>query len=307
VREQRVSFFSEGTRVAGILRQPDDDNEPTPAIVQGPGWLGLADAKLYAKSHQALTSAGMTVLIFDYRGFGDSDGDRGSLSPGMQLQDLINAVSYVSTRDDIDATAIGAFGSGGTGGGNAVLLAAADDRVRAAVSQVPVADGEDWLRRMRTPEAWSQFLERLAGDRAVRVAGGDGARVHPREEIMVPTAERRATTVKRDVDGRIPTDVPLSAADEILRYRPIDVVGNIAPRGLMLIAVEDDDVTPTDHAIRLYEAAGSPKKLIMQRNTTHYAAYEQYGDRVIPQVVDWFDACLNRDGPPAGEEIEVME
>jgi fermentation-respiration switch protein FrsA (DUF1100 family) len=75
----------------------------------------------------------------------------------------------------------------------------------------------------------------------------------------------------------------------------------------MLIAVEDDDVTPTDHATRLYEAAGSPKKLIMQRNTTHYAAYEQYGDRVIPQVVDWFDAFLNGSGSPAGEEIEVME
>ena len=124
---------------------------------------------------------------------------------------------------------------------------------------------------------------------------------------MVPTAERRATTVKRDVDGRIPTSVPLAAADEILRYRPIDVVGNIAPRGLMLVAVEGDDVTPADHATRLFEAAGSPKKLIMQRNTTHYAAYEKYGDRVIPQIVEWFDVCLNGDGPAVGDIVEVIE
>ena len=306
MREERVSFFSEGTRIAGILRQPEGTSE-TPGIAQGPGWLGLADANLYVRYHQALTAAGFSVLTFDYRGFGDSEGDRGTLSPGMQLQDLINAVSYLSTRDDIDAEAIGAFGSGGTGGGNAVLLGAADQRVRAVVSQVPVADGEDWLRRMRTGEEWSQFLDRLSEDRATRVAGGDGARVHPREEIMVPTAERRATTVKRDVDGRIPTSVPLAAAEEILRYRPIDVVGNIAPRGLMLVSVEGDDVTPTDHATRLFEAAGSPKKLIMQRNTTHYAAYEKYGDRVIPQIVGWFDVCLNGDGPAVGEIVEVIE
>lgn len=307
MREQRVSFFSEGTRVAGILRRPDSQSGPAPGIVQGPGWLGLADAKLYVRYHKALTDAGMTVLIFDYRGFGDSGGDRGALSPGMQLQDLINAVSYLETDDAVDQSAIGVFGSGGTGGGNAVLLAAADSRVKCAVSQVPVADGGDWLRRMRTPEEWAAFQERLAADRARRVVAGEGARVHPREEIMIPTAERRATTVKRDVDGRIPTSVPLSAADEILRYRPVDVSGLISPRPLMLIAVAGDNVTPTDHATALYEAAGSPKKLIIQHNTTHYAAYEKYGDRVIPQIVEWFGACFRGDTPESDEVVEVSE
>ena len=307
MREQTVSFPSEGTRVAGILRQPDGSRRPTPGIVQGPGWLGLADAKLYVRYHRALTDAGFSVLIFDYRGFGDSDGDRGSLSPGMQLEDLTNAVTYLAGRDDIDAASIGAFGSGGTGGGNSVLLAAADQRVKTVVSQVPVADGEDWLRRMRSEDDWTSFLARLADDRAERERGGPGARVHPREEIMVPTAERRTTAVKKDVDGRIPTSVPLAAAEEIIRYRPVDVAGTISPRPLLLIAVEDDAVTPTDHAADLYEAAGAPKKLIMQRNTTHYAAYEQYGDRVVPQIVDWFDAGLRGDGPAMDEEIEVIE
>ncbi len=306
MREQRVSFFSEGTRVAGILRRPDVQAGPGPGIVQGPGWLGLADANLYVRYHEALTDAGMSVLIFDYRGFGDSAGDRGALSPGMQLQDLINAVSYVESDAAVDPHAIGVFGSGGTGGGNAVLLAAADSRVKCAVSQVPVADGADWLRRMRTADEWAAFQERLAADRAHRVATGEGERVHPREEIMIPTAERRATTVKRDVDGRIPTSVPLSAADEILRYRPVDVSGLISPRPLMVIAVEGDNVTPTDHATALYEAAGSPKKLIMQRNTTHYAAYDQYGDRVIPQIVGWFEACFRGD-TMSDEVIEVSE
>ena len=305
MKEQRVSFFSEGVRLAGILRRPDDQAGPAPVVVQGPGWLGLADANLYVRYHQAFTDAGMSVLIFDYRGFGDSEGDRGTLSPSMQLQDLINAVSYLTAADFVDPGAIGVFGSGGTGGGNAVLLAAADPRVKCAVSQVPVADGADWLRRMRTPNEWAAFQDRLAADRARRVAGGEGERVHPREEIMIPTAERRATTVKRDVDGRIPTSVPLAAADEILRYRPVDVAGLLSPRPFMVIAVAEDNVTPTDHATALYEAAGFPKKLIMQRNTTHYAAYEQYGDQVIPQIVEWFEACFRGEAPESDEVVEV--
>ena len=64
----------------------------------------------------------------------------------------------------------------------------------------------------------------------------------------------------------------------------------------MVIAGEDDPVTPTDHAVSLYERAGAPKKLILQRHTTHYAAYEQYGEEVVPAIVEWFQQHLNRSG-----------
>lgn len=289
MREDRVEFFSEGTKVVGILRQPDDDG-PHAGIVQGPGWLGLMDSKLYVPYHQAFTDAGFAVLIIDYRGFGDSEGERGRLSPQLQLEDLINAVTYLQTRADIDSDRIGVFSSGGTGGGNAVMLAAHDTRVRCAVSQVPVADGEDWLRRMRREYEWQAFLERLDEDRRKRVVTGHGEMVHPREEIMVPTPERRQTKVKTDVDDRVPSSVPLATAEAIMAYKPVDVAHKV--RNLLVVAVEGDAVTPTDHAVRLYEAASEPKKLILQRHTTHYAAYAQYQDVVIPEMVSWLSTNL---------------
>ena len=293
MQESTVTFYSEGAQIEGLLRVPDSGEGPFRGIVQGPGWLGLKDAKLYLPYHEALTSAGFVVLIFDYRGFGGSEGPTDILLPSMQLEDLINAVTYLASRDDIDSDNIGVFGSGGTGGGNAIVLAAADSRVGCAVSQVPVADGEDWLHRMRSEHEWLAFLERLAADRVLRATTGKGELVHPREEIMVPTPERKATNIKGDVDARIPTSVQLRSAEAILAYKPIDVVGDIAPRGLLIVGVEDDAVTPTDHAEALFEAAGGPKKLIMQRHTTHYAAYKQYGDEVIPQIVEWFDRHLS--------------
>lgn len=289
MREDRVEFYSEGARVAGIFRRPDGDG-PFAGIVQGPGWLGLKDAKLYLPYHEAFTAAGFAVLIFDYRGFGDSEGTRETLSPTMQLEDLINAVTYMQTREDVLPDSIGTFGSGGTGGGNAVLLAAADRRVRCAVSQVPVADGEDWLRRMRREHEWYEFLDRLSADRRRRVMTGEGEMVHPREEIMVSTPERKQAAVKKDVDDRIPTSVPLRAAEAIIAYKPIDEAPKV--RNLLVVGVEGDAVTPTDHAVALYEAAPEPKKLIMQRHSTHYAAYAQYGDAVIPAMVDWFATHL---------------
>lgn len=290
MRHHTVEFFSEGTPIAGLLRLPDSEGR-FPGIVQGPGWLGLKDAKLYHPYHEALTAAGFAVLIFDYRGFGDSGGERGTLSPRMQLEDLVNAVTYLGTRDDVDADRIGAFGSGGTGGGNAVLVSAHDRRVRCAVAQVPVADGEDWLKRMRREHEWYEFLARLEDDRRTRVLTGTGEMVHPREEIMVPTPERRTANVKADVDDRVPTRVPLAAAEEIIAYKPIEAAHRA--RNLMVIGVEDDAVTPTDHAVALYEAATGRKQLIMQRQTTHYGAYAQHGDAVIPEIVAWYRTHLS--------------
>lgn len=311
MRSHDVVFFSEGARISAIWRTPDEFNGPLRAVVQGPGWLGLKDAKLYVRYHEALTAAGFGVLSLDYRGFGDSEGDRSVVSPHRQLQDLVNAVTYLTTRDDVDAECIGSFGTGGTGGGNAALLAATDRRVRAAVSQFPVADGRDWLHRMRQEHEWVAYLADLEADRKRRVIEGAGRLVHPREEIMVPTPERRATKVKADVDTRVPTEVSLASVDEILDYQPA-----LAARGmetpLLVIGVEDDATTPTDHAVALYEAARGPRELIMQRHTSHYAAYDQYWEVVTPRIVSWFErhlvngSVVVRSGTGAAEEVEYI-
>jgi dipeptidyl aminopeptidase/acylaminoacyl peptidase len=311
MRVEHVSWYSDGARISGLWRTPDGPG-PYRAVVQGPGWMGLKDAKLYVRYHQALTDAGFGVLVFDYRGFGDSEGDGTRLSPARQLEDLHSAVSYLQARADVTADAIGVFGSGGTGGGNAVELAASDPRVQAAVCQLPVADGGDWLHRMRSEYEWLDFLAALDADRRDRTLnGGPGRLVNPREEIMVPTAERRATSVKADVDGRVPTKVSLASALDIIAYRPLDAAARLH-KPLLVIAVENDATTPTDHAVQIYDAARGPKELIMQRHTSHYAAYDKYWTVVTPRIVAWFDRYLGRRdvvvrGADGGESVICLE
>jgi dipeptidyl aminopeptidase/acylaminoacyl peptidase len=300
LREEQVSFFSAGERVSGLLRLPDDPRlAPYPAIVQGPGWLQLKEAKRNPPYHRAFTGAGFAVLVIDFRGFGQSEGDPTDLLPSRWLEDLTNAVSYLAMRADVDEHAIGTFGSGGTGGGNAVMLAAADPRIRCAVSQSPIADGADWLRRMRRGYEWYELLERLEEDRRRRVSTGRGSMVHPRKDIMVPTPEREARDARSGTQDTHIREVSLRSVDALLAYRPIDVVGRV--RRLMVVGVENDPVTPTDHAEALYDGALEPKRLVMQRRTTHYAAYERYAPHVIPLMVEWFASHLQA-GP-----IEIRE
>lgn len=299
MREERVEFFSEGVRLRGILRLPDGPaDRPLPGLVQGPGWLGLASANTYVPWHEGLTAAGYAILAFDYRGFGDSEGERGWIRPEWQLQDILNAVTYLETRPEVDAKRLGTYGVGGTGGGNAIMAAAVDERIRCVCAQSVVADGRDWLHRMRREYEWVEYLRRVEDDRRRWVLEGSGEQVNPREGLMVETPERREIGPKKDVDARMAPAFYLRSADYILRYRPIDVVHRLAPRAaLLLTSVVDDVVTPADHAQALYERAGAPKKLIHQTDTTHYRSYTRNYAVLMPQIVDWYDRYLKRHGP----------
>ena len=291
MRTELATYWSCGSRISALWRTPDAVTGPVPAIVQGPGWLGLKDAKDYVRYHEGLTAAGFGVLCIDYRGFGDSEGEPGIVDPARQVEDLRNALIYLTTRADVQAEAIGAYATGGTGGANVIVLAALEPRIRAVVSQVPIADGRDWLRRMRTEWEWIEFLAAVSSDRRERVLHGTGRLVQPREEIMVQSPERRATSFKKDVDGKVTEKVPLASADAVLNYRPVDFACRIiAP--VLVIAVEDDAVTPADHAMAIYDAVRGPKRLVIQRHAGHYEAYAKYADRVIPEIVSWFRQYL---------------
>jgi fermentation-respiration switch protein FrsA (DUF1100 family) len=303
LRQEVVSFFSEGCKLQGLLRLPDEGTGPFPGIVQGPGWLGLHDAKLYERYHKSFTDAGYAVLVFDYRGFGDSEGERGLIFPMRQAEDIRNAITFLQSRPEVDSKRIGLFGSGGTGGANPIYVAAVDQRVKCVVSNYAFASGKSWLRSMRREYEWLELLKRLEADRLNRVLHGTGEMVSPREELMVVTPERKQTTVKKDVDSRIPEKVPLRCAEAIIEFAPEDWVARISPRAILFISTEKDAVTPEDQTYLLYEKAGQPKKLILQKETSHYQAYTDYFDQVTPQIIDWYDRYLKYEKVESWEKV----
>ena len=283
VERETVTFYSHGTKVVGTLRLPDGAAGPVPAIVQGPGWLGLRDAKLYEPYHEALLAAGFAVLVFDYRGFGDSEGDATlPRSAWPRSRTTAPRPRYLEGRPEIDAARLGVFGSGGTGGGNAVMAAAPRPR-----------GSRRWSARSRSPTAATGSTGCAAS------TSGSSSSDSVREDRRARTHGRRRAMVAAARGDHGPDPRAADDDGQVRRRRPSPVAGRSwpAPRRssptarstsstgsrpgpLMLIAVEHDATTPEDHAYALYERAGGPKRLVVQTGTTHYAAYAQYRDVV---------------------------
>lgn len=273
VTVETIKFTSgPGLSLHGVIYLPDRAQRPTegaPAIVLCLGYrpvFGMFAPK-YARG---FAEAGYVVLTFEYRGFGESEGPRWRHIAQEQLEDIRNAITYVSTRTEVDADRIALWGDASYGGAHAVTAGAIDHRVRCVAATTPFADGEALLRDTRAPWEWQDFLARVAADRRARVLGG-GETVPP-EEIMnfEPASHARAAKHAEKHPELAALRYPLSeTADSIMGYKPVDYVSRLAPRPLLLIAAELDRTTPASQAEQLYEAAGAPKRLVILKGASH--------------------------------------
>src|ERR1700730_18957957 len=99
-----------------------------------------------------LEAWGYVALRFDFRGCGDSGGERGRVIPMEEVADARHALSYMASRPEVDPDRIALAGSS-LGAGGAVYAAAIDPRVAAVLLENAVADGERTIRGMHTPES----------------------------------------------------------------------------------------------------------------------------------------------------------
>src|SRR5882672_11296942 len=120
-----VAFASGGETCAAWLYRPQDGGERAPCVVMAHGFSATRGDTLPAYAER-FAAAGMAVLLFDYRHFGDSTGEpRQLLDIGRQQADYRAAIAFARTQGGIDAQRIALFGTSFSGG-HVVAVAAKD-------------------------------------------------------------------------------------------------------------------------------------------------------------------------------------
>jgi len=174
-------------------------------------------------------SLGFVTLIFNMRGAGLSDGD---FDIAGWSRDIGAAITFLSTEGSVNPSMLYLMGFSG-GAAAAIHRAAADTRVAGVIACASPAHFRD-----------------LPGK------GGFPACLTRWREIGIIR------------DPAFPRDME-SWTSGFLEVAPVAHIGRLAPRPLLLLHGDADEVVPVSHARDLYAAAREPKQLTIIPGGAH--------------------------------------
>ncbi|MET0427064.1 MAG: alpha/beta fold hydrolase, partial [Microvirga sp.] len=169
ISASNVEFAAGSDTIRGTLNLPAG-GAALPAVALGHGWGMVAGGDLedYARR---IAERGIACLTFDYRRLGKSSGEpRQEIDPAWQQEDYRTAITYLSSRPEVDAARIGIWGTSYSGG-HVLVVGATDARVKCVVSQVPTISGYVSGLRKVAPRHLDRLQRVFAEDRLARLAG----------------------------------------------------------------------------------------------------------------------------------------
>jgi dienelactone hydrolase len=244
---QRIPTAS-GDALAATLYPPEGVEEAARCVVMGAGGT-LTRRDGIPEYAERFAAAGVAALTFDYRHWGDSDGEpRRLASVPRQLEDWRAAVEFARGLPGIDPDRIAVWGMS-LGGGHALSTAAADPRIAAVITLVPMADGLAFSLNTRvlrfTVRATTGRLRRrfvalpAVGPAAAfpadsladfeRLAGPNGWRNEIVTDLDYPLALYRPYRRAARIDA--PVLVQLGEHDRLAPRRAVEGAAERAPHG----------------------------------------------------------------------------
>jgi pimeloyl-ACP methyl ester carboxylesterase len=217
------------------------------------------------------------VLVFDYRGFGTSDGEtRQDIDHVRHRQDYHAAIAAARARKGVDPSRIAIWGSSYSGG-HVIVVAAQDPTVRAVISQGAAMDGLAALAMLRRESGTAKMLSLTsAGLR-------DGGRTLTRRAPLLvpvvgePGSAAAITAPGADAGYRAimgPTfrnEMRARGILRIARNRPIRFAKRVGCPVFIVVA-EEDNVVPVS-AVHAVAAALGDRAEVLSFPCGHFDIY----------------------------------
>jgi len=244
-----VAFAADSIKLSGQLYLPaGGEGKPHPTVCICHGIPHSSDNKPdpddggYPALAELICREGFAVLIFRFRGVGDSGGN---FDIKGWTRDLKAAIDYLWLLPEVQQSRIALLGFSG-GAAVSVCVAACEPRVSSLVACACPADFD------AIEEALASGGSVLEHFRSIGVI----------RDSDFPSSEREWR-------------------DGFARVRPIDHISGIAPRPLLLVHGSEDDVVDVEHARRLYDEAGEPRELIVIDGAGHRLRRDERSIRVV--------------------------
>jgi len=293
---REVWFVSKGLKCSGLLYVPENlGRTRTPAIVMAHGLSAVKEQALPSYAGK-FADAGFVTLVFDYRFFGESEGEpRSQLFPLEMVEDYRNAISWLCDQPEVDTSRVGIWGTSFSGG-YVLYLGSFDRRVKAVVAQVP-AVGSPVSRHARSPERWEKDALAMTEDRIERYRTGAVNYI----KVVAPPGEPCIIPGQSAYDFFIGSQksapswrnqLTRESLEKMREFDNVTSIGLISPTPLLIIAATNDELISPNTIQGFYEKAGEPKALVTLP-ITHFEIYhEPWLSRAAESAIGWFKKYL---------------
>lgn len=281
--QHSVRFASDDVELSGVVHVPDGlkagERRPTIIMMHGFGANKSGGPEWICKQYE---SWGYVALRFDYRGCGESGGERGRVIPLEEVADARNALSYMAMRPEVDPARIALCGSS-LGAGVAVYAAGVDPRVAAVILENGLGNGERIIRGMHSEESWAKFLQLMADGIRHRETTGTSMMVH-RFDIFEMPKELQKNLTSNDSLMHFTAETAVG----FFMFRPEEMIAKIAPRPILILHSARDRVCNFEEAFSLMRLAKPPAELHLIDGVDHFMFVDS-DPRVAFILKNWLD------------------
>ncbi|GLE54384.1 alpha/beta hydrolase [Mycobacterium montefiorense] len=292
-QREDIEFTSGTDRISAWLYRPAGAGAP-PLLVMAHGLGAVRTMRLDAYAER-FTAAGYACLVFDYRNFGDSEGQpRQVLDIEMQLADWAAAVAYAGTLDGIDHDRIALWGTS-FAGGHVIATAARLPGIAAVIAQCPFTDGLASARTISNPLTTARIAGRairdVIGARLGRPPVMIATAGKPGDVALMNTPDSYAGYLRLLPDGvELRNEIAARITMNIFTYRPGLLTAKIGCPILFCVC-EHDSLAPADATLR--HAANAPRGEIRTYPEQHFAIYvDDAFERVVADQLAFLDKHL---------------
>jgi len=216
--------------VGQLYLPPGDMPYPTVCVCHGiPAGIPDPGDRGYPLLAEQICRQGFAVLIFNFRGTGDSGGNLDILG---WARDLKAALDYLCSLPKVDRSRLYLLGFSG-GAAVSVYVAAQDTRVSSVVACACPAEFT-FFTQSDEPQS---LIDHFRSIGAIR------------DDDFPPSAQEWLNGFKL--------------------VKPIDYVAQISPRPLLLVHGNQDETVEVNRAYRLYAQAGEPKRIVVVEGAGH--------------------------------------
>ncbi len=289
--KKEIYFYSEGFKIAGDLYIPDNYSvgDKFPAIILCHGFAGFKELLLPAYA-ESFAKNGYITIVFDYRGFGASEGERGRLVPQEQIVDIRNTITYIETLPEVDTERIGLWGTS-FGGANAILTAAIDNRVKCLVVQLTFGSGERVITGGQSDEEKTKLQTMLKKSWQRAVTKNKHLKLSV-DQILTDQQSKDFFKIAKETFPEIAVKIPILTLQQTIEYIPENFIFAVKVP-IFIVAAEKDNVNPLKESEYLFEKANHPKSFYCVKGATHYEVYEGKKFEVtVQKQIEWFNKYL---------------